>query len=194
MLPALEFPADPSWMVPDEEQCALLWDKYDMMPHIRDHCRAVAGVATEIVRRAEDRGIIPAGRALSVPLARAAALLHDLAKSYSIRHGGSHAQLGAAWVREETGNPLIAQAVLFHVEWPWSGTSMDDVRDPMRLPVIVAYADKRVRHSEVVTIKERFDDLLVRYGISADKVDNIAANYAHVQAVERAIFERVGIL
>ena len=147
MLPALEFPADPGWLVPDEERCALLWDKYDMMPHIREHCRAVAGIAAEIVRRAEERGVIPEGRALTVPLARAAGLLHDLAKSYTIRHGGSHAQLGAAWVREETGNPLIAQAVLFHVEWPWSGSSMDDVKDPMRLPVIVAYADKRVRHS-----------------------------------------------
>ena len=194
MLPALEFPADPSWPVPDESQCALLWDKYDMMPHIRDHCRAVAGVAAEIVRRAEARGVIPEGRALNVPLARAAGLLHDLAKSYPIRHGGSHAQLGAAWVREETGNPLLAQAVLFHVEWPWSGGVLDDVRDPMRLPVIVAYADKRARHAEVVSIKERFDDLLVRYGITADKVKNIAANYAHVQAVERAIFDRVGIL
>ena len=194
MLPALEFPADPSWPVPDESQCALLWDKYDMTPHIRDHCRAVAGVAAEIVRRAEARGVIPEGRALNVPLARAAGLLHDLAKSYTIRHGGSHAQLGAAWVREETGNPLLAQAVLFHVEWPWSGGVLDDVRDPMRLPVIVAYADKRARHAEVVSIKERFDDLLVRYGITADKVKNIAANYAHVQAVERAIFDRVGIL
>ncbi|HJD96367.1 HD domain-containing protein [Mailhella massiliensis] len=194
MLPSLEFPADPSWAVPDEMQCALLWDKYEVPPHIRDHCRAVAGVAVEIVSRAEERGVIPAGRALSVPLARAAALLHDIAKNYTIRHGGSHAQLGAAWVREETGNPLLAQAVLFHVEWPWSGGEMDDVRDPMRLPIIVAYADKRVRHTQVVSVKERFDDLLVRYGISADKMETIAVNYAHVQAVEQAIFDRVGSL
>lgn len=194
MLPSLEFPADPSWSVPDEARCAALWDKYDMMPHIREHCRAVADVAAEIVRRAESRGVIAEGRALTVPLALAAGRLHDLAKSYTIRHGGSHAQLGAAWVREETGNPLLAQAVLFHVEWPWSGGELDDVRDPMRLPVIVAYADKRVRHSEVVSIKERFDDLLVRYGITADKIDNITANYAHVQAVEQAIFDRVGII
>ncbi len=194
MLPSLEFPADPSWVVPDERQCSRFWDKYDMMPHIREHCRAVAGVAVEIVRRAEERGAVPEGRPLTVPLARAAGLLHDIAKSYTIRHGGSHAQLGAAWVREETGNPLLAQAVLFHVAWPWSGRELDDVRDPMRLPVIVAYADKRVRHNEVVSIRERFDDLLVRYGISPDKMDAIAANYAHVQAVEQAIFERVGIL
>ena len=194
MLPALEFTADPSWMVPDEEQCMLLWDRYDMLPHIRDHCRAVAGIAVEIVRRAVERGAVPEGRLLTEPLARAAGLLHDIAKTYSIRYGGSHAQLGAAWVREETGNPLLAQAVLFHVEWPWSGGDLDDVRDPMRLPVIVAYADKRVRHAEVVSIRERFDDLLVRYGISADKVESIAANYAHVQAVEQAIFDRVGII
>ena len=194
MLPSLEFPADPSWNVPDERQCAQLWDKYEVPPHIRDHCRAVAGVAVEITARAVERGVIPAGRPLSVPLARAAGLLHDIAKNYTILHGGSHAQLGAAWVREETGNPLIAQAVLFHVEWPWSGGDMDDVRDPMRLPVIVAYADKRVRHSEVVSIRERFDDLLVRYGISADKEETIARNYAHVQAVEQAIFDRVGTL
>ena len=194
MLPSLEFPADPSWSVPDETQCALLWDKYEVPPHIRDHCRAVAGVAVEITSRAAARGAIPAGRALTVPLARAAALLHDIAKNYTIRHGGSHAQLGAAWVREETGNPLLAQAVLFHVEWPWSGGEMDDVRDPMRLPIIVAYADKRVRHKEVVSVKERFDDLLVRYGITADKMETIAVNYAHVQAVEQAIFDRVGSL
>lgn len=194
MLPSLEFPADPSWLVPDEEQCMRLWDKYEMMPHIRDHCRAVAGVAGEIVRRAVERGVIAEGRPLTVPLARAAGWLHDIAKSYTIRHGGSHAQLGAAWVREETGNPLLAQAVLFHVEWPWSGGDMDDVKDPMRLPIIVAYADKRVRHAEVVSVRERFDDLLVRYGISPDKVDDIAANYAHVQAVEQAIFDRVGII
>ena len=194
MLPILEFPAAPAWRIPDEQECIRLWDKYGMMPHIREHCRAVAGIAEEIARRAAERGVIPAGRALDLPLVRAAALLHDLAKSYTIRHGGSHAQLGAAWVREETGNPALAQAVLFHVSWPWSGTELDDVRDPLRLPVIVAYADKRVRHAEVVSIQERFDDLLVRYGINDEKKELIAVNYAHAQAVEQAIFDRVGVL
>lgn len=195
MLPSLEFPADPAWPVPDDSQCSRLWDRYGVMPHIREHCRTVASVAVEIVRRAEVRGIIPEGRPLNEPLARAAGLLHDLAKSYTIRYGGSHAQLGAAWVREETGNPVLAQAVLFHVEWPWSGEgNMDDVSDPLRLPVIVAYADKRVRHAEVVSIRERFDDLLVRYGVSAEKREVIARNYAHAQAVEQAIFDRVGVL
>lgn len=192
MLPEFEFPSDPSWFIPNEAQCAALWNKYNVPQHIRDHCRTVASVAVEITSRALERGVIPAHRPLSVPLALASGLLHDIAKNYTILYGGSHAQLGAAWVREETGNPLLAQAVLFHVEWPWKG-AMDDVRDPMRLPVIVAYADKRVRHNTVVSIKERFDDLVVRYGISQGKKAMIAKNYAHAQAVEQAIFERVGM-
>ena len=193
MLPALDFPVSPAWHVPDEKQCVRLWDKYGMMPHIREHCRAVASVAVEIVRRAEERGIVPAGRALTVPYALAGGLLHDLAKTYFIRHGGAHAQLGAAWVREETGNPALAQAVLWHVSWPWEGGALDDAADPLRLPIVVAYADKRVRHADFVSLEERFDDLQVRYGTSEEKRKLIAEHLARSQAIEQAIFDRVGV-
>ncbi len=194
MLPPLEFAYNPSWSVPDEAECARLWDKYDVMPHIREHCRAVASVAVEIARRAARAGLIPEGRFLNEESALAAALLHDIAKSYTIRHGGSHAQLGAAWVREETGNPALAQAVLFHVSWPWENTVLDDVRDPLRLPVVIAYADKRVRHTEFVSIRERFDDLTVRYGISEEKKLSLLKYYEHTASVEHALFDRVGRL
>ncbi|MCQ2444260.1 MAG: HDIG domain-containing protein, partial [Mailhella sp.] len=164
-----------------------------MMPNIRRHCRAVAGIAVEIVRRAEEKGLVPEGRALDVPYALAGGLLHDIAKTYTIRNGGSHAQLGAAWVREETGNPVLAQAVMFHVSWPWTGCDgLDDVSDPLRLPVIVAYADKRVRHDEVVTLEERFEDLAERYGVNEEKRKDLRGYLRHAQAVEEAIFRLVG--
>ena len=159
MLPSLVFSPDPAWFVPDEAGCAALWDKYGMPPHIRAHCRTVAQVATRIAERALDRGL-----SVDMPLLRAAALLHDLAKPYSIRHGGGHAQLGAAWVRDETGNPALAQAVLFHVHWPWDEGPLAPEVCPVRLPLIVSYADKRARHDEVVSLEERFADLLERYG------------------------------
>ncbi len=192
MLPELQFPGEKSWHVPGEEECVSLWDKYDMLPNIREHCRSVAQVAVHIVSEAKKRGIVPRGRLLDVPLAYAAGLLHDIGKTYTIRYGGSHAQLGAGWVRDETGNYLLAQSVLFHVSWPWQGGKLDDVSDPLRLPVIIAYADKRVRHSDVVSLKERFDDLVVRYGISPEKVRHIQGHYEHAKAVEKALFERVG--
>ena len=192
MLPALSFPVSPDWNVPDEAQCVRLWDKYGMMPHIREHCRAVASVALEIVRRAEERGVLPEGRGLSVPYVLAGGLLHDLAKTYTIRHGGSHAQLGAAWVRDETGNPALAQAVLWHVSWPWQDGLLDDAADPFRLPVIIAYADKRVRHTEFVTLDERFEDLMVRYGIDDERKARITGYLNRTKSVEKAFFDNIG--
>ena len=192
MLPALAFPVSPAWNVPNEAQCVRLWDKYGMMPHIREHCRAVASVALEIVRRAGERGVLPEGRGLSEAYVLAGGLLHDIAKTYTIRHGGSHAQLGAAWVRDETGNPALAQAVLWHVSWPWQNGPLDDAVDPLRRPVIIAYADKRVRHNEVVTLEERFEDLMVRYGIDDERKARITGYLNRTKAVEKAIFDRIG--
>jgi len=194
MLPSLSFPVSPAWYVPDEAQCVRLWDKYGMMPHIREHCRAVASVALEIVRRAGERGLIPEGRGLDAPSVLAAGLLHDIAKTYTIRHGGSHAQLGAAWVRDETGNPALAQAVLWHVSWPWQEGPLDDSADPLRLPVIIAYADKRVRHTEVVTLEQRFEDLLIRYGIDDERRERITGYLNRTKTVEKALFDRIGVL
>ncbi|WP_458400727.1 HD domain-containing protein [Mailhella sp.] len=194
MLPSLSFPVSPSWYVPDEAQCVRLWDKYGMMPHIREHCRAVASVALEIVRRAGERGLIPEGRGLDAPSVLAAGLLHDIAKTYTIRHGGSHAQLGAAWVRDETSNPALAQAVLWHVSWPWQEGPLDDSADPLRLPIIIAYADKRVRHTEVVTLEQRFEDLLIRYGIDDERRERITGYLNRTKTVEKALFDRIGVL
>jgi len=194
MLPSLSFPVSPSWYVPDEAQCVRLWDKYGMMPHIREHCRAVASVALEIVRRAGERGLIAEGRGLDAPSVLAAGLLHDIAKTYTIRHGGSHAQLGAAWVRDETGNPALAQAVLWHVSWPWQEGPLDDSADPLRLPVVIAYADKRVRHTEVVTLEQRFEDLLIRYGIDDERRERITGYLNRTKTVEKALFDRIGVL
>ncbi len=71
---------------------------------------------------------------------------------------------------------------------------MDDTADPLRLPVVVAYADKRVRHADIVSVQERFDDLMVRYGTDEEKREMLAENLAHSLAVEQAIFDRVGVL
>ena len=100
--------------VPDDTACFALWDKFDMLPNIRRHSLLVAHIATTLARRAAEIGI-----AVNVEEVRASGLLHDIAKTYCVRHGGSHAQVGASWVVSETGNQTIAQGVLLHVWWPW---------------------------------------------------------------------------
>ena len=189
-LPGLVLASDPPPPpVPDEAACISLWDRYGMLPNIRAHSHAVARVALDVARRAA-----ALGHAVDVPALRAAALLHDLAKTYTILHGGAHAQLGAAWVREETGRPDLAQAVLFHVSWPWIHDPAALKANLLRLPLLVSYADKRVRHDKVVSLEERFDDLLKRYGDTGEHRASIRVNREQAFTYERALSALVGSL
>ena len=101
--PALESPTQGS--IPDDAACMALWDKYGMLDNIRAHSRMVAHIATELAQRAR-----AAGFPVNVAAVRASAMLHDIAKTYSVLHGGSHAQLGASWVVAETRNHALRRA------------------------------------------------------------------------------------
>lgn len=177
-IPHLDFSSECSEAgVPDEAACRRLWGEYDMMPHIGAHSEQVAGLAHALARRAADLG---KGNVRALTLA--SGLLHDIAKSYTVRYGGSHAQLGASWVMTRTGNPVIAQAVLHHVWWPW------DFPKDLASPVFfVLYADKRVMHDTIVPLEERYEDLLVRYGHTDASRAAIVAGNEHAQRLERAL-------
>ena len=189
LYPSLELAPDLSLSVPGRGECEALWEKYAMLANIRDHSRAVADVAMSLARRAEDMGVAPGGT--TERTAQAAAMLHDLAKTWTILHGGAHDQLGAAIVRAETGNPLLAQAVLFHVHWPWEEGPLAPEREPLRLALLVAYADKRVRHDRLVSLEERFDDLMDRYGDSEEHRASIRLNRERSLRHEAMLLERL---
>lgn len=174
--PASEFSLS---SVPDEAACYALHQRYAMMPHIHDHCVMVAAFARQLAERAVALGV---SDALCVPLTVAAGLLHDIAKTYCIRHGGSHAQMGASWVIDETGNYLLAQAVLYHVEW--TRPLPDNLCHPV---FFVNYADKRIRHDTCVTLTERYDDLMVRYGSTERSRESIRSGQRHGLTLERAL-------
>jgi predicted hydrolase (HD superfamily) len=168
---------------PSEQECFALWDRYSMPEHIRKHSALVAHIAVFLAKR-----MVEAGFTVCVPTVRASALLHDLAKDYTIRFGGNHAQLGGAWVLNETGNPLVAQGVVHHVFWPWEL----DV-ESFLLPLAVIYADKRVRHCSVATLDERFHDLFDRYGRNERIIGRIEISRLQAVALERTFSSSLGI-
>jgi putative nucleotidyltransferase with HDIG domain len=182
-LPPLDFPPC-GRAVPSEEACRALWDKYEMPEHIRAHSCQVARFSANLAELAAARG-----HAVRVEEVRACALLHDIAKSYTLRHGGSHAQLGAAWALAETGHAGIAQGILHHVYWPW----------PLReetfctLPILVLYADKRTQHADFVTLEERFADIAVRYGIHEQARLGVETSQRQPVSIERALSARLGV-
>jgi hypothetical protein len=152
-----------------------------MPGHIRAHSALVGAIAGALGERAEALGVVAPGWARAV---RASGLLHDLAKFYCVQHGGNHAQLGAAWVLDCTGNPALAQGVMHHVWWPYPV-------DPARyfLPLAVQYADKRVRHDAVVSLGARYTDLFERYGKNETARERIEAAFRQGRAVEHTLSE-----
>lgn len=176
---------DASRPVPDDAACFALWDKYEMLPNIRRHSLLVAHVATWLAQCAADRGF-----PVSVAEVRASGLLHDIAKTYCVRYGGSHAQVGAAWIVAETGNYVVAQGVMLHVWWPWS---VPEGREICALPFFVMYADKRIRHDSCVTLQERYEDLLVRYGNTEASRKSIREAYGQGKHMERALEAHLGV-
>ena len=139
---------------PSEADCLALWDHYAMPVHIREHSELVAAYAMYLGCALGKQGV-----KIDLPALYASSLLHDIAKLHCINNGGSHAQVGAAWVVQKTGMPLVAQGVLHHVYWPWKICFKS-----WPLPLIIQYADKRVKHNQLVNVSNRFEDLFERYG------------------------------
>lgn len=162
---------------PDDEECFALWDKYAMFENVRRHSLQVARIATSLAERALSMGFD-----LDVKEIRASALLHDLAKTWCLQNGGSHALLGASWVIQETRHYRISQGVALHVDWPWP---LPEGREICCLPLFIIYADKRVRHDTPVSLDERFEDLLVRYGKTQAAIDGITRSHGQAKELEK---------
>jgi len=161
-IPLAPIRTDRRGQIPTDHQCLQWWDQHGMLEHIKRHSLLVARVATVLAELAVMRGRNPLEGAPAddfVQSVRAAALLHDLGKTHAIKHGGNHSQIGAAWVMELTANPAIAQGVIHHVHWPGS----PDLERHF-LPLAVIYADKRVKHDTLVSVDDRYQDLMDRYG------------------------------
>lgn len=184
-LPLTQISTRPRGCIPSDKDCLIWWDEFAMLTHIRDHSTCVGHVAETLARLAVRRGKRPSP-ALSeedfIQSVRAAGLLHDLGKTWTIEHGGDHSQIGAAWVMDLTGNPTIAQSVMHHVHWPGAL----DLNEYF-LPLAVLYADKRVKHDTFVGIEERFADLMDRYGKTERSRKWIQRTYVQSQELENRL-------
>jgi putative nucleotidyltransferase with HDIG domain len=165
-------------IIPSRAECLRLMAEYNMLPHIREHSLLVTEVALWLGRK-----LIAAGLPLHLALIEAGALLHDLGKTACLGTAQNHAAWGAEALLS-LGYPEVAQVVREHVrlqENPGDGR-------PLREAAVVNYADKRVLHTQVVLLAERFDDLKVRYGQTPEALARIAGNGIKSQGLEQKIF------
>jgi hypothetical protein len=102
--------------------------------------------------------------------------LHDIAKTICLRTKEDHSRTGYHLLKEigyERVGEVVAQHVWLERKGDPSSVSEEEV---------VNYADKRVRHDEIVSLEERFDDLKKRYGRNEESI-------AYLERMEKTIFE-----
>ncbi|MHC1726609.1 MAG: HD domain-containing protein [Syntrophobacteraceae bacterium] len=133
-----------------------LLDQFEMPLHIRKHSFLVAEVALFLGGQLKQNST-----KLDLELIEAAALLHDVGKQPSFRTREDHALLGARML-EGIVDPAIAEIVKEHI---FLDSSLVD--GPITESLIVNYSDKRVKHDQIVSVEERYHDLIARYAKSA---------------------------
>jgi putative nucleotidyltransferase with HDIG domain len=164
--------------LPSKDDCLALMAAHGMLPNIREHSFRVTQVALFL-----GEALAAAGLPLHLPLIEAGALLHDLGKTPCLRNGQKHAEWGAT-VLLELGYPEVARIVKEHV---YLDRDPANIKSPGETEV-VNYADKRVLHTRVVTISQRFADILERYGRTPEARARLADLEIKFQVLEDKIF------
>lgn len=169
-------------MVPAAEECLSLLRRYHVPPHIVEHSRKVYEIATCLGRLLNSQGA-----ALDEGKIAAAAWLHDIAKMDGLQSGENHSAAGAE-ILQNLGFPEIAEIVRQHVV-----LDDDTYKGEIREAALVHYADKRVMHTAVVPLEDRFRDLIERYGkhhAARQWLEDLETRTRHL---ERRIFSRLKI-
>ncbi len=168
-------------MIPTKEECLRLMSQYGMLSHIVDHSIQVTRVALYLARELRKRG-----QRIDVGLVEAASLLHDLTKSESLRTREDHSRTGAELLKG-MGYERVGEVVAEHIH-----LLKKNVASFITEEEIVHYADKRVRHERIVSLKERFDDLADRYGKGKESFEQIEELKKVTLEVEDRIFSILG--
>lgn len=171
-------------ILPSRNQCLELMEAHGMLPNIREHSLRVTQVAVYL-----GEALAAAGHPLRLPLIEAGALLHDLGKTPCLGTGKNHAEWGAV-ILAELGYHEVARIVKEHVYLAMDPASPQ----PPRETDVVNYADKRVLHTRVVTLSERFSDIMERYGRTPEAQARLAALEIKVQALEDKLFARLDLM
>ncbi len=168
--------------IPSRPECIELLQRFDMPHHIRRHSFLVAEVALSIAGRLNQNS-----SRLDLRLIEAAALLHDVGKEPSFKTGEDHAVLGARMLNG-TVNPAVARIVKEHIFLDFSQTS-----GPITESLVVNYSDKRVKHDQIVSVEERYRDLIDRYAKSPSHMKFLLDKLELYFALEKTIFSHLTI-
>jgi uncharacterized protein len=169
-------------MIPTRSECLGLMAQVKMPDHIQKHCFVVAQIAMFL------GGLLNGNSArLDLQLLEAGALLHDIAKARTLSTGGRHEDVGAGMLRALGYAPLVP-IVREHVI-----LDLAALRGPITESLVVNYADKRVKHDQIVSLRDRFSDLIGRYAKTREHQTWLQEKFDLYLLLESKIFEHLTI-
>lgn len=165
-------------------------DDEEMLSNIRNHTLMVARVAhallLELRKSVTNDTPLPAEE-----LVLAGALLHDIAKTPCLQRDCHHAKKGRD-LCVGLGYKEVGEVVREHV-WLFEFSPERYASGHFFAKELVYYADKRVRHDEVVSIAARKEYILERYGNNdPERHRLITENFDNCQQLENFLFSTIG--
>jgi putative nucleotidyltransferase with HDIG domain len=169
-------------MVPTEQECREILQKFEVPGNIIEHSRMVEKISAFLAEK-----LIEKGQKINLELVKAAALLHDIDKIQSLKNYKNHGKIAHDFLKDKY--PELARIILVHLmESPLNG----DLKTWEEK--LVYYADKRVTHGNIVTIDERLEYAKKRYGsLSKEIMNNILESEPLLREIENDIFKNIDI-
>ncbi|MEK6957660.1 MAG: hypothetical protein AABW99_01635 [archaeon] len=164
--------------IPPMEECEALMAEFEVPEHIRKHTEEVRKVSNFLAKKISSNG-----KKIDLGLVDRASLMHDFLKMHCIKNNCRHA-LEAGKVMAGRGYAEFGEVLKLH--------GLEEVNNfdskTCLEAKIVWYADKRVNHGGIVSLKARYDYLKQRYGsMGEQKLREILSTEKSAFGVEKEI-------
>jgi len=169
--------------VPSVDESYTLLKRYHVPDNIIQHSEMVYKVAVFLANELNNQG-----ENLSIAEIETAALLHDITKMEGIEKRQDHAKTGKELLHK-LGFKRIGEIVAEHVKLHEGRNSL-----PISEEELINYSDKRIMHTRVVTLSERFTDLRNRYGfknLDTNIINRIRILESETYELENKIFSKL---
>ena len=170
--------------IPTEQECILLMEEHNLADNMKRHSVLVSKMADAL-----GKALIASGEEINLSLLHASALLHDLDKKITLNDGKSHGYVSEK-ILIEKGFPEVAKIVRKH---RLETVSEDKEGLFTWEEKLVYYADKRANDDKTVSLDERYEYLVWRYGATEEKKNKILSTKPAIEKLEKEIFSRLKI-